>query len=50
MLQHAPPISIATKNQEATIETTEMRFLRSVAGYTRKGQTRNNEILKFKSK
>jgi hypothetical protein len=31
------------KNQEGKIETAEMKFLRSVAGYTRKDQTRQGK-------
>jgi hypothetical protein len=33
-----------TKIQEAKIKTAEMKFLRSVAGYTRKDQMRNTKI------
>jgi hypothetical protein len=32
------------KKQEAKIETAEMKFLRSVAGYITKGQIRNTKI------
>jgi hypothetical protein len=32
------------KKQEASIETVEMNFLRSVAGYKRIDQTRNSKI------
>jgi hypothetical protein len=32
------------KNQAAKIETAEMKFLRSVAGYTRKDQIINTKI------
>jgi hypothetical protein len=37
-------IRTITKNQEANIETAEMTFLRSVAGYKRNGQIRNTKI------
>jgi hypothetical protein len=33
-----------TKKYEEKIETAEIKFLRSVAGSTRKDQTRNTEI------
>jgi hypothetical protein len=33
-----------TKKQEAKIETAEMKFFRSVAGYARKDQTINTKI------
>jgi hypothetical protein len=33
-----------TKKHEAKNETAEMKFLRSVAGYTRKDQIRNTAI------
>jgi hypothetical protein len=32
------------KKQEAKIENAEIKFLRSVAGYTRKDQIRNTKI------
>jgi hypothetical protein len=33
-----------TKTQEAKIETAEIKFLRRVAGYTRRDQIKNNKI------
>jgi hypothetical protein len=33
------------KKQEAKFETAEMKFLRRVAGHTRKGQIRNTKIM-----
>jgi hypothetical protein len=40
-LTHASKIWTLTKKQEAKIETAEMKFLRSVASYTRKDQIGN---------
>jgi hypothetical protein len=37
-LAYGSEIWAITKRQEAKIETAEMKFLRSVAGYTRKDQ------------
>jgi hypothetical protein len=36
-LAYGSEIWTTTEKQEAKIETAEMKFLRSVAGYTRKG-------------
>jgi hypothetical protein len=43
-LTYGSEIWAITKKQEGKIETAEMKFLRSVAGYTRKGQIRNTTI------
>jgi hypothetical protein len=43
-LTYGPKIWTLTKKQEAKIETAEMKFLRSVAGYTRKDQIKDTKI------
>jgi hypothetical protein len=41
---YGPQIRNITKKQEAKIKTAEIKFLRTVASYIRKGQIRSNII------
>jgi hypothetical protein len=41
---YGPKILTITRKQEEKVETAEIKFLRSIAGYTRKDQIRNTKI------